>query len=203
MQDARLDLRARDRQLVADRLQRPALDDERRSAVRGLDLRAHLGERGGDPVDRPAAKRVVAGQLEAAGLPREQAGEQAQRRPRVAAVDRRVRLAQAAEAGAFDANRVDVVLVDGDPERADGSDGRLGVRRTPEPAHERLPSATAPTRTARCEIDLSPGTAMCPTSAVAGSIFTRAGRPRRRRRSPAPRAARPRGGPRPRRRRAA
>ena len=29
----------------------------------------------------------------------------------------------------------------------------------------------APTSTARCEIDLSPGTAMCPTRAVAGSTL--------------------------------
>src|SRR5207248_4951214 len=41
----------------------------------------------------------------------------------------------------------------------------------PKPRTRVSPSATAPTSTARCEIDLSPGTAMCPTSAVAGSIF--------------------------------
>src|SRR6266576_3717695 len=41
----------------------------------------------------------------------------------------------------------------------------------PKPCTRISPSATAPTSTARCEIDLSPGTAMCPTTAVAGSIF--------------------------------
>src|SRR5262249_30103041 len=50
------------------------------------------------------------------------------------------------------------------------------------------PSQSAPISTARCEIDLSPGTAMWPTSAPAGSIFIRPARARRPRGTPAPRA---------------
>ena len=103
-QDARLHLRARHRQLVADPAQLAALDRERRLAVGALDARAHLGERVGDPVDRPAAERLVAVELEAALLAGEDAGEQPQRRARVAAVDRRVRL-RAARAGRRRATR--------------------------------------------------------------------------------------------------
>src|SRR5581483_7042747 len=39
----------------------------------------------------------------------------------------------------------------------------------PKPRTRVSPSASAPIRTARCEIDLSPGTMTCPTSEVAGS----------------------------------
>src|SRR5262245_1883205 len=37
------------------------------------------------------------------------------------------------------------------------------------------PSATAPSRSARCESDLSPGTPMCPRTAAVGSTFTLTG----------------------------
>ena len=43
----------------------------------------------------------------------------------------------------------------------------------PKPWTRVSPSASAPSSTARCEIDLSPGTATCPTSAAAGSSLTR------------------------------
>ena len=52
------------------------------------------------------------------------------------------------------------------------------------------PSAIAPSSTARCETDLSPGTAMPPCTDPAGSMFIRL-RARPTRRSPAPRAAAP------------
>src|SRR6266508_541894 len=49
----------------------------------------------------------------------------------------------------------------------------------PNPRTRVSPSHSAPIRTARCEIDLSPGTAMCPTSAPAGStLLTLASHPR-------------------------
>ena len=52
---ARLHLRARDRQLVANRPdRRPAFDDEGRMPVLRLHLSAHLGERLGDPPEGPA-----------------------------------------------------------------------------------------------------------------------------------------------------
>ena len=56
-QHARLDLRARHRQLVADPAQLAARDHERRRAVVALDARAHLPSGSGDPVDRAAAQR--------------------------------------------------------------------------------------------------------------------------------------------------
>src|SRR5262245_35182328 len=44
----------------------------------------------------------------------------------------------------------------------------------PKPRTCVSPSQIAPISTARCEIDLSPGTAMCPTSAVAGATLVTA-----------------------------
>ena len=65
-QHARLDLAAGDRQLVVDAGERRAVDGERREAALAcLDPRAHLRQRLGDPVDRPAADRVIAVELEA------------------------------------------------------------------------------------------------------------------------------------------
>ena len=43
----------------------------------------------------------------------------------------------------------------------------------PKPCTCVSPSVSAPIRTARCEIDLSPGTTTCPTSETAGLIFNR------------------------------
>ena len=43
----------------------------------------------------------------------------------------------------------------------------------PKPCTPVSPSPSAPIRTARCEIDLSPGTTTCPTSETAGSILNR------------------------------
>src|SRR5439155_16911415 len=57
-------------------------------------------------------------------------------------------------------------------------------RERPKPRTMVSPSPTAPSRTARCEIDLSPGTPMWPTTARAGSIFTSASRVRGRRTPP-------------------
>ena len=68
-QHARLDLRARDRQLVLDPGERRAVNGERREpALARLDPRAHQRQRLGDPVDRAAADRVVAVELEARPL---------------------------------------------------------------------------------------------------------------------------------------
>ena len=60
-QDARLDLRGGDRQLVADRLQlAAAVDVQRRAAVAVAEHGAHQLERHRDAVDRAAADRLVA-----------------------------------------------------------------------------------------------------------------------------------------------
>src|SRR6188768_3295969 len=42
----------------------------------------------------------------------------------------------------------------------------------PKPLMRVSPSAIAPSRSARCEIDLSPGTRTCPRTAAAGSTLT-------------------------------
>ena len=201
-QDAGLDLGARDRQLVADALQLAAFDDERRHAVRGLDPRAHLRERLGDALHRPRARSdssPVSSKRPRwpARIPASSRSERA----RVAAVDRLAGLAQAAQArrrrrGASSRRpratvtpsaRTAAIVDSVSPER-------------PKPRTRVSPSPIAPTSTARCEIDLSPGTAMWPRSAAAGSIsHSRRAPARRRRRSPAPRAAPPRVAPRPRR----
>ena len=144
VQDAGLDLGARDRQLVEDALQLAALDDERRLPVRGLDLCAHLGERLGHAIHRPPPERLVAGQLEAARLPREDPGQQPEGRARVATVDRPAGLAQAAQPGAFDADRVHVVLVNGHAERAHRGERRLRVSRAAEALDAHLAVADRP-----------------------------------------------------------
>ena len=77
------------------------------------------------------------------------------------------------------------VVVDLDAERAHGRERRLGVAGAARSRGRRVsPSETAPSRSARCEIDLSPGTAKCPSSRTAGSTLIDAP-PRRRRCTPA------------------
>ena len=191
-QNARLDLRARDRELVADAVQLAALDDQRRLPVVGLHAGAHQRERLRDAFHRPAPERLVAGQLEAAFLADEDPGEQAQRRARVAAVDRALGLAQAAQAGALDADRVDVVLVHGHAEPAHRGDRGFGVGRAAEALDEasrRRRSRRRGRRGARSTCRPAPRYARATRSA--GSIFIRPAPARRRRRSPATRAARP------------
>ena len=65
----------------------------------------------------------------------------------------------------------------------------------PQPSTRTSPSQRAPTSSARCEIDLSPGTRTWPVSAAAGATFTRPGCSRRRPSTPAPRAPRRRAPP--------
>src|SRR2546423_338797 len=113
----------------------------RRAVVRGLDAGSHFSERHGNAVDRAPKQGSVAGQLESTGLAREKPGQEPHRRSGIRAVDRRARLAETAQADPFDSNRVDVVLVHGDPECPQCGHGRLGVARSPEVPDERLPLA--------------------------------------------------------------
>ena len=205
-QDARLHLRARHRQLVADPAQLAALDRRAAAVRRSSRPSAPISaQRRGDPVDRPAAQRLVArsarsgrpgprGSLRAAAAScpscrsrsarRARAGRAGRRRRRAACPRRRRRRST--------------------PSARIGGDRRLGVAPSaPKPRTRVSPSPIAPSSTARCEIDLSPGTAMCPRSAAAGSILIPPAPARRRRRSPATRAATRRARPRPRRSRAA
>ena len=73
----------------------------REAAAARAQLRAHQAQRLGDPVDRAPADRLVAVERERAALLRRQpAGQQAQQRARVAHVDRPIRFARLAQAGA-------------------------------------------------------------------------------------------------------
>ena len=105
-------------------------------AVGRLHLRAHAAQRRRDPLHRPRAQRLVAGERELAVLPREDAGEQAHQRPRVATVDRAG--AQAAQAGAVHDELVVGDVLDLDAERPHRVDGRLRVAGAAEAVHARL-----------------------------------------------------------------
>ena len=124
----------------------------------------------------------------------EQAGEQARERACVAAVDR------SRSGGHAGRHRTRGRCRRPPPPRRRAREPQRSSTRCPpsgrSPRSTVSPSATAPSSTARCEIDLSPGTATPPWTDTAGSIFIRRGRARPRRRSPAPRAAPPRAPPR-------
>ena len=75
-------------------------------------------------------------ELEAALLPGEQAREEAHDRPCVAAVDRILGRAQAAEPRAVDADDVDFLVLDLDAERPHRRDRRLGVAGAAEAADD-------------------------------------------------------------------
>ena len=126
-------------------------------------------------------------------LEREQPDDQPRERARVAAVD--LGGLQAAQADAVHDELV-AVLVDLHAERR--ARRRASTRCRPSGrsrGRRSSPSETAPSSSARCEIDLSPGTAKWPSSATAGSTLIDH-RARRRRCSPGPRAAPPRAAPR-------
>ena len=130
-QHARLHLGRGNRQPVLDPAQRRPAHAQRRAPVTRLDVGAHQPQRLGDPVDGPAADRLVAVECPLAlGLAGEQPGQQAQERARVADVDLRGR--GAAEAHPRDRHRRRTVaapeLIDSGPELQDGvrARGRVG-----------------------------------------------------------------------------
>ena len=176
-QDARLHLRARDRQLVPDRAQRRAVD--RRAAARpsvGLDAGAHLAS--------------AASAIRSIGRERSDSSPtSSNRRPSLAGEDARRAAGRACPAlpqsigpaGACrprsptprDADDVVALLVDLDAERPHGGDRRLGVAGAAEAARSRTrprrPRRRAP-RGARSTC--RPGTATPPWTDDAGSILT-------------------------------
>ena len=134
-QYARLDLRARHRQLVRDRLQRrAAVHGHRRVAVRRLDLRAHHQQRHRDPIHRPGAERLVPGQHEPPLLTGEDAREQAHECAGIAAIDRGVGFPEALQTDSIDANNVDVRVVHAGSQHPQRARSRLGVLRSAEVA---------------------------------------------------------------------
>ena len=134
-ENGRLDLRARDRQLVVDRLERPAANDHRELPVGRLDLRAHAPQRLGDALHRPRRERRVAGQREGSLLEGEETGQQPRERAGVAAVD--LGRFQAAESDALHGQLV-AALPHLDAERAHGGERRFGVGGAPPAADHRV-----------------------------------------------------------------
>ena len=113
-QDAGLDLRRGDRQLVVGAGEAAAGDRQRGEAVLArVEPRAHLPQRLGDAVDRAAADRLVAVEHpDALGLAREPARQQPQQRAGVADVDRAGRLRGRAQPRAADQQVVGARLDD-------------------------------------------------------------------------------------------
>ena len=133
-QDRGLQLRARDRQLVVDRLQARTLDRHRRPALVRLDVRTHLPQRLVDP-HRPRRERLVADEREPAVLAGEDPAQQAKHGAGVAAVDRAGGRDEATQAAPFDPNRPELRLVHLGAELAHGLERRVrigGVAEVPE-----------------------------------------------------------------------
>ena len=130
-QDRRLQLCARDRQLVADWLQPRTLDRHRRPPLVRLDARTHPPQRLVDP-NRPRGKRLVADELEAAVLAGEDPAEQAKHRAGVAAVDRSLGRDESAQPAASDPDRSRLWLAHLHSERTQGLESRVRVRSVTE-----------------------------------------------------------------------
>ena len=126
-QDGGLQLRARDRQLVADRPQPRAFDHHRRPALVRLHARAHLPQRLVD-AHRARRERLVADELEAAVLSRQDPAEQAEHGAGVAAIDRSCRRNQPAQAAPPDPDGSLLRLAHFGAERAHRLERRVGVR---------------------------------------------------------------------------
>ena len=121
-QHAGLDLRAGDRQLVADPLQAPADDGERRQPAVARAISAPIW-RSGSAIRSTGRRRIdssPSSSNDAAGLSGEPAGQQPHQRAGVADVDRSVRVGRAAQAGSADHDLVGAML----DERAESLDGR-------------------------------------------------------------------------------
>ncbi len=108
-------------------------------AVGRLDLHSHPAQRLGDALVGPHRQRLVADELEAAVLTGEQAAGEPQDGACVAAVDRRPRRTQAAQADALHANVVVAVVGHLDAAGAHDVDRRERVGGSPEAANAALP----------------------------------------------------------------
>ncbi len=117
---------------IADRLQAPALDHDRRVPVGRLHAGAHLPQRLGDPLLGPARERLVADELESPLLAGQDPGGEPHNRPGVAEVERGIRRAQPVQADPADENRLRAVVVDLGPELPDDRERRLRVGSAPE-----------------------------------------------------------------------
>ena len=125
--DGALDLGARRRRRVVDRLQVGTGDGQRRPAVRRLDARPHAGQRVDHPRHRPLAQRAIAADRRLHPMGGEDARHQADRGAGVAGVERAVGRLQPAEAAALDFERVVSGLPDAGTQGAQHGEGRGAV----------------------------------------------------------------------------
>ena len=171
------------------RARRPRSRSGRRPSVVSIDG-AHPAERLGDAPHRAARERLVADELEACRPGRR--GCPAMSRASVPALPQSIGAVGRAEPAQADA-------VDDErrrrpprrPRRRARARRRASTRCRPSgPSCETCvsPSQTAPIRSARCEIDLSPGTREVPVEPGGGLDLHRSRPARRRRRSPGSRA---------------
>ena len=127
-QHARLDLGRQHGQPIGDASQRAAAPDvDRRMAVGKRQVGAHLAQRRGDAFHGAAAERGVAHQRTVEGLSGQDAGQQAHRGTRVAAVERAIRCLQVLQSTAFDDQDAVLVFVDGHAELAQARERRLRI----------------------------------------------------------------------------
>ena len=129
-----------------------------------LDGRPHPAQRLGHAPHRPPRQRRVAEQLGLERAAREQAHEQPDRRARVAAVERaRPPPCRPAKPTPWTRASSPASVISTPSARSAAAVDRLSPPR-PSPRASTAPSASAPNSSARCEIDLSPGTRQCPRS---------------------------------------
>ena len=186
-QQAALDLRARHRLFVSQWPERAAPDRERQPIpAHRAEPRAHLGQRRRHPSHRAAAKRVVAREGGREPVSRQHAEQQPGGGAGVAAVEHLVRTAKAPRSGDADdaaqAERRDLRA-----ELAQHPCARARIERRQRATDKLCPRASAPKRSARWVMLLSPGTRTLPCTFI--GRFP-AGMPRRARGRPSPRRRR-------------
>ena len=169
-QQRRLHLRARHRQLVVDAVQPRAAADQRRAAARRSPSRYAAPiepQRRGDALHRALPQRGVARELAVERLPREQPHQQPNRGSGIAEVEHLARRSAAREARRRRCGRARRVA---GRSRRPWPRAPLASRGSPRSRESRgrssFPRAIAPSISARCEIDLSPGTVISPADAV-------------------------------------
>ena len=190
-QDRRLHLRARDRQLVVDRLRAARPRSRAAACRRSSSICAPICASGSAiALHRPARERLVADELERAVLEGEQARDQPRERAGVAAVDRRAGARRPRRPTPCTTSVSTSVLVDlRRRARATAASVDSVSPERPKPRIARLAVGRARRAAARgARSTCRPARAMWPSSAARRLNLHRAP-PRRRRRSPGSRAA--------------
>ena len=160
-QHRRLDLRRGHRQAIADRHRLGRAGDRQRQAAAFArdEACADPAQRLDDAAHRPAAQRGVAGEEGGERMGGEQPHEEPRAGAGIAEIEHVVGLAQPADADAVDAP---ATVARRAPALAPSARMAAAVASTSSPSSRPSisvsPTASAPSISARCEIDLSPGT---------------------------------------------